>query len=251
MSTELSQLIALSHRIGQRGDLAILGEGNTSLKLSTDEMLVKASGFSLATLPPEGVTRCSLSKLLAAVDGPADGDAQADETLLASRLDSAARKPSVEAYFHAVLLSLPGVTVVGHCHPERINAILAGPLSLRQKFATQRQTPDEVVCCGAQSLLLPYIDPGLTLARELQSATRAFIARHGKLPKVILLGNHGIICPAASPEGVWAALTMAVKAAITFTGAELLGGAIPLPESDVTRLDGRPDEAYRRAVLGI
>jgi len=45
-------LLALFHELGRedRG-LAILGEGNTSARLSTDAFLVKASGSNLATLP--------------------------------------------------------------------------------------------------------------------------------------------------------------------------------------------------------
>jgi rhamnose utilization protein RhaD (predicted bifunctional aldolase and dehydrogenase) len=251
MTNVLDQLLDLSHRIGTHGGLAILGEGNTSAKVDGDRMLVKASGFQLATLPAEGVTQCSISRLMAAVDGPAVVDGRVDELLLESRLDLAAKKPSVEAYFHAYLLTLPGVQFVAHCHPNLVNAILCAPLEVRERFARQRQCPDEVVCCGAESLLLPYVDPGLTLARELREGVRGFVGRTGKPPKVILLGNHGIICPSSSVAGAWAALTMAVKAAEVFLGAMGLGGAVPLPAEDVARLDGRPDEAYRRAILGI
>jgi len=89
------------------------------------------------------------------------------------------------------------------------------------------------------------------LAREIFAGVRTFSEIHGKPPKVILLANHGVICPASSCEGAWAALAMTAKAASIFTTAELLGGAIPLTDASVARLDARPDEAYRRAVLGL
>lgn len=251
MSEALSQLLSLSHQIGRAGDLAILGEGNTSARTGDDSMIVKASGSSLADLTAEQVTECRISTLLEAIDAPEGrfSDIEVDEKLMASRVSPTSRKPSVEAYFHAYLLTLPGVKFVAHCHSEAVNGILCSPLA--QQFARQRQCPDEVVCCGGESLYVPYVDPGLRLARVLRTEVRALVQRTGRLPKVILLGNHGVICPAGSVNGAWAALAMCVKAARVFTAAVTLGGVRALPQEDIDRLEGRPDEHHRRAVLGI
>lgn len=251
MAEVMEQLLGLSHRIGLAGNLAILGEGNTSAKTGTDRFIVKASGSSLATLTAEQVTECSIPKLMEVIDAPGDkySDVEVDGKLMEARLSPAARKPSVEAYFHAYLLTLPGIEFVAHCHPDAVNGIMCSPLA--EKFARQRQCPDEVVCCGGESLYVPYVDPGLRLAQVLKQEVKEFVGRTGKLPKVILLGNHGVICPAASVNGAWAALAMTVKAAHIFATATALGGAKPLPAEDIARLDGRPDEHHRRAVLGI
>ncbi len=69
--------------------------------------------------------------------------------------------------------------------------------------------PDEIVCCGGASVFVPYVDPGLPLAREIRDRTNAFIQQHGYIPRLILLQNHGIIAPGATPESVLACLSMA------------------------------------------
>ena len=53
----IDRLIELSRDLGRedRG-LAILGEGNTSVRLSAETFMVKASGSTLATLSEEGLT---------------------------------------------------------------------------------------------------------------------------------------------------------------------------------------------------
>lgn len=251
MGDVVSELLALSHRIGQRGDLAILGEGNTSIRSEVEGRIwVKASGHSLETLTAAGVVECEGGRLVEMVKG--DGvfaDGEVDAALMAARVNPVAGKPSVEAYFHAVLLSLPGVNVVAHAHPEEVNSILCSGRG--RDFAEWRLCPDEVVCCGGRSLWLPYVDPGLELAREIWRGVRGFAEQWGKAPKVILLGNHGVICPAGTSEGAWAAMAMTVKAAKVFRGAEGLGGAVRLSAEAVERLDGRADEAYRRGVLGV
>lgn len=249
-SPPMTNLLALAHRIGAPGDLAILGEGNVSERTDDDHIMVKSSGTSLETLSLDQLTECRLKSLLAVLDHTGTlSDHEVDQKLLESRVNSSARKPSVEAFFHAYLLTLPGIRFVAHCHPDAVNAILCSPHA--QKFATQRHCPDEVVCCGSESLFIPYIDPGLALAREIRTRLRAFVERTGKLPKVILLGNHGVICPASTAAGAWAALAMTVKAARVYLASIPLGGPVPLPPADIARLDARPDEDYRRAVLGI
>ena len=245
----IAQLIDLAHRIGRPGNLAILGEGNVSTLVSEGVMAVKASGSSLATLDAGGIAHCHLAKLLPAMTGPQLPDNQIDQVLLDSRVTPESRKPSTEGFFHAGLLSLPGIKFVAHCHPNAVNAVLCSPVA--EKFAKHRQCPDEVVCCGSESLLLPYIDPGLALSRAMIPAVQEFAARTGRLPRVILLANHGVICPAGTVEGAWAALAMCVKSAEIFAGAERLGGAISLSAADIARLDNRPDELYRRSVLKL
>jgi rhamnose utilization protein RhaD (predicted bifunctional aldolase and dehydrogenase) len=236
-ATTLNDLLHLSQELGlEPRKLAILGEGNTSARLSSDTFLVKASGSSLSTLKPGDVVECRF-------------DAEVDAALLASRVDEAAKKPSVEAIFHAYFLSLANVNFVGHTHPIPVNQILCSPRA--RDFATKRTFPDEIVCCGPEAALVPYVDPGLELAKAIRGATAEFIARHGKPPRVILLENHGLIAPAEKPGGVLAATLMAAKAAEIFTGAAALGGPVFLTESDVRRIEGRQDEHYRRKALNI
>jgi len=245
------QLLSLSHDLGRedRG-LAILGEGNTSARLAGATFLVKASGFNMGTLTSGGLTECRFEGLLGLLEGGKADDAEVNRVLLASRVSASARKPSVEAMFHAYLLSLPGVHFVGHTHPVAVNGILCsdGAASL----AHRRLFPDDIVCCGEDSVLVPYTDPGLSLARAIRSETERFIRRHGSAPRVILLQNHGLIALGATPQSVLAATLMAEKAARILTAASS-GGRSPrfLSAKQVRRIGGRPDEHHRQRILGI
>jgi rhamnose utilization protein RhaD (predicted bifunctional aldolase and dehydrogenase) len=248
----LERLLALSHDLGREDRrLAILGEGNTSVRTGAGTFLVKASGASLATLSPLGVTECRAAGLVALLGKKNVPDAAVDAALLAARIDPAAKKPSVEAIFHAWLLTLPDVNFVGHTHPVAVNRILCTRHA--RAFATRRLCPDEIVCCGAESVLVPYLDPGLKLAQGIRAAVVAFIKRTGVAPRVILLENHGLIALGATPEAVLAATLMAVKAAEIFAGASALAGGKPrfLTAAHVARIAGRPDEHYRQRALGL
>lgn len=244
------RLLALSHDLGREDRaLAILGEGNTSARTGTDTFIVKASGSNLASLAPAGVTECRIPPLLALLDGPSVPDAAVDAALFGARVDPAARKPSVEAMFHAWLLTLPGVDFVGHTHPVAVNALLCSPRAA--DFAARRLFPDEIVCCGPESVLVPYTDPGLTLARAIRDRVLAHRERTGLVPRVVLLENHGLIALGATPAAVLAATLMAVKAAAITLGACAAGGPRYLSTADVARIAGRTDEHYRQKALGL
>lgn len=250
MATALKSLLDLSHQLGREDrKLAILGEGNTSARVSADTFLVKASGSNLATLDAVAVTACRFADLLAVLEAKQLSDAAVDDALLAARVKSSARKPSVEAMFHAWLLTLPGVNFVGHTHPVAVNRILCSRHA--RTFATKRFCPDEIVCCGAESVLVPYVDPGLKLAQAIRRAVTTFVRLTSRAPRVILLENHGLIALGGTPAAVLATTLMAVKAAEVYAGAVALGGARALSESSVARIAGRPDEHYREQVLGL
>ena len=246
----LQDLLTLSHELGRedRG-LAILGEGNTSVRLSDDTFLVKASGTSLGTLSEDDVVECRLSALLPLLEKEQMTDQQVDDALLASRVDSNAKKPSVEAIFHAYLLSLPGIKFVGHTHAVGVNQILCSPRA--RDFAEQRVYPDEIVCCGVASVFVPYTDPGLKLSHTIRRHTEAFVQKHQRQPRVILMQNHGIITLGPTWQSVLAAMLMAEKVAKVFVGAAALGGPVFLTPANVQRIAGRPDEAYRQRALKI
>lgn len=246
----IDTLLELSHQLGreERG-LAILGEGNTSMRLDDATFGVKASGSNLMTLRAEDVTACRFDRLLPLLQESEMDDAAVDAALFAARADENAKKPSVEALFHAYFLSLPDVTFVGHTHATACNSILASPRA--REFATQRATPDEIVCCGPSSVFVPYTDPGLKLAQEIRARTDEWIAANGRAPRLVLLENHGIVALGASPNSVLAATLMAEKCARIFVGAAVLGGPQFLSPETIARIAGRPDEAYRQRALGI
>jgi rhamnose utilization protein RhaD (predicted bifunctional aldolase and dehydrogenase) len=176
-------------------------------------------------------------------------DDDVDSALLRCRQNPEAKRPSVEALFHAYLLSLPGIRFVGHTHPDSVTSILCSPAA--EDFATRRIFPDQVVCCGPASVLVPYADPGVWLAQKIRECTEAYIHVHQAPPRVILLLNHGVITLGPTPESVKAAMQMTIKSAAIFMGAKSLGGPNFLTEATIQRIAGRRDEHYRQAALKL
>jgi rhamnose utilization protein RhaD (predicted bifunctional aldolase and dehydrogenase) len=247
---KLAALLRLSHELGNsQHPLAILGEGNTSVRLGDKSFLVKASGSNLAALRESDVVECKSDLLLQMLDETGLSDANVDNQLMKSRVGSKAKKPSVEALFHAWFLTLPDIHYVGHTHAPAVNSILCSPRA--REFATRRIFPDEIVCCDVASVFVPYTDPGLRLAQEIRKRTAAFIKKHQRPPRVVLLENHGIITLGRTAEAVLAAMLMAEKAAGIWLGAAALGGPTFLSPKHVARIAGRPDEAWRRKALKI
>jgi rhamnose utilization protein RhaD (predicted bifunctional aldolase and dehydrogenase) len=241
-------LIKLSRELGRedRG-MAILGEGNTSARLDADTFLVKASGTSLGTMREEDLVECRFATLLPLMDKTELTGAEIDAALLASRVDPQAKKPSIEALFHAYLLTLPETGFVGHTHAIAVNQILCSPRA--REFADRRIFPDDIVCCGVASVFVGYMDPGLKLAQEIRRQVEGFIRQRQRQPRVILLGSHGIITLGRTPEAVLSAMLMSEKSARIWQGAAALGGPVFLSEADVERIAGRPDEHYRQKAL--
>ncbi len=248
--SKIADMLKLSNELGRedRG-LALLGEGNTSVQMSANTFYVKASGTCLGTLQRRDIVECKTSKLIPLLEADQLDDAEVDAALMDSRVDPQAKKPSVEAMFHAWLLALPGIEFVGHTHAVAVNQVLCSPRA--REFANHRMFPDEIVCCGVASVFVPYTDPGLKLARAIRHRTQQFIRKHGRQPRVILMQNHGIIALGKTWQAVLSATLMAEKAARIFVGAASLGGPVFMAPSQVLRIAGRPDEAYRQKALNL
>lgn len=248
MNETREKLLRLSREIGrEERRLAILGEGNTSASLGDGTFLVKASGSSLATLESGDLTRVRLDVALAALDDPSLNDSGVREVLESSRVDPAAKLPSVETFLHAVCLAEGGAKWVGHCHAESVLSILATPHGaapfLKHIF------PDAIVVCGRHVAVVPYIDPGLELARAFRRSLQAHMENHGSAPKVVLLENHGPVALGASDKEVLNILLMLDKWARILVNTLAMGGPRFLPESVSDRIESRPDEHYRRAQI--
>jgi len=162
---------------------------------------VKASGTTLATIPRDGFVRVSMSKVLTVLDDPEAGDAEVDAVLKEACLDPAeTKRPSVETMLHALLLRYPEYRFIGHTHPEATNSLLCSERS--REAVAGRVCPDHIVVMGHKSAYVPYVDPGLVLAREVRRAVEEFIDAEGVLPKCIMLENHGFFAMADTPRKV-------------------------------------------------
>ena len=246
----LDEVVALSLKLGDPlNDLAILAEGNASGRKDEDHFYVKASGYSMSTMTSAGLTLVKFAPILEALRGPDQSDPQVRELLAICRADGdLAPKPSVETFMHAYLLMLPGVQYVGHTHPTPLISLLG--IEGCEEIAAQRLFPDEVVCCGPATAFVPYTDPGLPLARAIQSSVEQFVEVHAMVPKTIWLQNHGLIAVGRSVGDVESATFMGIKAARAWLGALSSGKTLrPLSPEHVARIHTRPDEHYRQELL--
>jgi rhamnose utilization protein RhaD (predicted bifunctional aldolase and dehydrogenase) len=176
-------------------------------------------------------------------------DAAVKQGLLRAKADpGAAAHPSVETLLHAVCLQLDGVGLVAHTHPSAVNAVTCS-----RGFADALRAPlfpDQVVVCGPASVVVPYVDPGVPLAREVHRRVQGFVREHGEAPRTVFLQNHGLVALGASATQVEGVTAMAVKAARILIGTHALGGPRPMPPEAVARIHSRPDEHHRQRVLG-
>jgi rhamnose utilization protein RhaD (predicted bifunctional aldolase and dehydrogenase) len=246
----LQELVALSHYMGDpRRELAILGEGNTSAKIDANTFYIKASGQTLETIAPQGFCAVRFDRILPLFDAPDLTDIEVKEALLKSKLDDASPvMPSVETFFHAYLLSLPGIRFIAHTHPIAVNSILCSKQA--EQALSGRLFPDEIVCCGVAPCYVEYTDPGMPLSKGIKARVEAYIERYDELPKVILMQNHGLIAVAKSAKDARTITEMYVKTARVILGTYALGGPNFLTEENVRRIHTRPDEHYRQKQLG-
>jgi rhamnose utilization protein RhaD (predicted bifunctional aldolase and dehydrogenase) len=160
------------------------------------------------------------------------------------------RRPSVEALFHALCLQLPGVTAVAHSHATAVNGLTCGkgwPHTL-----AGRMCPDEAVVMGPDSVFVPYVDPGVILAKAIRDGIERYRAEWNAVPKVIYMQNHGVIALGSTMQEALNVTAMAIKAArMRATVLAAGGGLALLDRATVLHLLGRPDEKYRQQALGL
>jgi len=245
----LKQLMEMSHWLGEEHrELVILGEGNTSAKVSGDTFYVKASGTQLGTISETGFVEISAPTVLEMLEGPPLTDEQIKCSLKAAMVKpSSPYLPSVETVLHAYLLSLPGVNFIGHTHPISVNSILCS--KGWHDMTSGRLFPDEIVCCGITPAYVEYTDPGVPLARRLREVVSDYIKQCGTRPKAVLMQNHGLIAIGSTAKEVESVTAMWDKTARILLGTFHFGGPSYLNEGHVNRLYTRPDEEQRKKLI--
>ncbi len=153
-----------SRLLGAEEDLVLHGGGNASVKGGHTNLLgevipalyVKASGFDMATIEPEGfpgLNREHLRKLLALPDLT---DEVMLEELRAHLLRASAPTPSVEALVHTFLSH----KFIDHTHADAILTLTNQP---NGEALVREALGDEIV-------VLPYVRPGFKLAKAVAAA---------------------------------------------------------------------------------
>ena len=244
----LEKLMNLSHELGREDrQLAILGEGNTSAKGSDGTFWVKASGSQLGKMVKEDFCQVSFSAVENLMNSKDLTDAEIEAGLRETLVDSSQPKPSVETFLHALCLTEGEALWVGHTHTVSVNQILCSKQGaepfLRPVF------PDGIVVCGPAPAVVPYVDPGLSLALAVQKVLREYKERYQRPPKLLLMVNHGPVALGQTTAEVLNIMLMADKWAKILLGTYALGGPTFLTPEDVERIDNRLDEHYRRRRL--
>ncbi|MDO8587400.1 MAG: class II aldolase/adducin family protein [Armatimonadota bacterium] len=245
-NTVLDQLVRMSLNLGKpENEYAILGEGNTSARVDEETFYVKQSGSYLCTAACESFVHVRFAPVLAMIEESGLSDDEIKGRLMSARADSSSPSmPSIETVFHAYLLTLPGVSFVGHTHPIAVNSLLCSHKA-KEAFSG-RVFPDEIVFCGIEPVYMEYVDPGPALARAIREHIQEFMDKQGVTPKVVYMQNHGVIALGANPQEVEAITAMAVKTCRVLAGTYIFGGPRFLTKENVDRIYTRPDEEYRK-----
>jgi len=213
----LAEIVALANGFGADPEYTRAGGGNASAKV--DGVLhIKPSGVSMASLAADDLVPLRIDVLLEALtsDDGADGDPVRIAAAKAT-IGQPSRRPSVEILFHALIPD----TFVIHTHPPIVNMVTCnddGPQLAARLL-------------GDDAIFVPYTDPGVPLAREIQRCRDEFTARTGKpAPGVTLLGNHGLIVSGNTADEV-TSRSAAVMKAITDALADApdAAGALATP----------------------
>lgn len=247
----LQQLVDMSRYLGSPDrTYAILGEGNTSARIDNDAFYVKASGTTLGTIDGSGFVKVSISKLTNILDDPTAGDDAVTGVLKEALVEPGeTRRPSVETMLHALLLRYPEYKFIGHTHPVYTDMILCSQMA--EQIVAERICPDQIVVLGHKSVYVPYVDPGLVLAREVRARVRRYIDEEGVLPRTIMMQNHGLFALADSARAVMNITDMTEKISRIIVGTFSMGGPRYMSPSDVDRIYTRPDEKYREKTIGV
>ena len=215
-ASEVAELVRLSRSVGGDPDLIQGAGGNTSIKSRDGQTIfIKTSGSLLgemdassgwAELDLEATRRIWLDAELAKLPAEAR-EASVDVLLRAAVRSPAGVRPSVETGLHVLL-----DRVVVHTHPVGLNAFLSSRGS-RDGF--------EAVLgdLAAPPLYVRYADPGYTLAAVVGRELEAYRSRHGRLPEVVLLENHGLFTGAADADRALELTRKAAEAGMRWLGS--------------------------------
>lgn len=173
----MAALRALSARIGADPSLVQGPGGNTSLK-ADGVLRIKASGTWLSQAQEAEIfVPVPLEPLLEAV-ARKDPAAETPHVFVTAASDPSGLRPSIEMTVHAVIPQR--VVVHVHC----VETIALGVRQDAQSRLAER-------LAGMDWILVPYVRPGLPLARAIAAAL-------GPRTDVIVLGNHGLVVAAGT-----------------------------------------------------
>lgn len=179
---DLGLLVYRSNLLGADPTVVNRGGGNTSVKRqvtdfrgrTVDVLTVKASGYDLRTITPQGFCDVALDDALSVRAREAMSDEEMVDFLAHALLEPTAPRPSIETLLHAFLPARH----VDHTHADAANALAT---AARGEEVARRLFGEEVVW-------VPYIRPGFTMAKLVAEAVAG-----SPTARWVLLQKHGLV----------------------------------------------------------
>jgi rhamnose utilization protein RhaD (predicted bifunctional aldolase and dehydrogenase)/NAD(P)-dependent dehydrogenase (short-subunit alcohol dehydrogenase family) len=218
-TTDIEQLVYLSHLIG--GDLSLVqpGGGNTSVKLSEPDifgtdvpaLVVKGSGTDLRTISPDGFTHLYADRLALLRERGSMSDEGMMEVMRACMLfPDRDPVPSVETPLHALLPA----RFVAHTHDVATLSLSDTPnaeANVRRVF-------------GPEVAFLEYVRPGFPLAKRL---AQLFPEGPPKGAIALVMEKHGLAVWGETARQCYGNLRAVIGQAEAFLAEEQTEKALP------------------------
>ncbi|HAS73355.1 MAG TPA: hypothetical protein DCS67_04345 [Clostridiales bacterium UBA8960] len=188
----IDEFVELCHMFSDAIDMIQAGGGNASTKYidsSKPVMLIKASGYLMSEVTKNnGFTAIDAFKVNQLLEDVKKGTiAIDDEHKINKRITSAnlsTLRPSIETFLHAMI----PVQHVLHIH-DLITLLYVSTVDFEDEI--KKQWDEDLGL--SEMLLVPYEKPGIHLAMQMMKGLDLYEEKYGKLPKGILLQNHGFI----------------------------------------------------------
>jgi L-fuculose-phosphate aldolase len=193
--TTADEVVAAARRMAESG-LVVGTAGNVSGRTDDGAICLTPSSVPYADITPEGLAVLDL-------DGEQVGGGGA---------------PSTEKPMHlACYRAFPEIGGIVHCHPPHASM-----------FAVAGRPIPAVI----EEVIL-YLGGDVPIAEYRTTGTEelsAEMVRHLSDQSAVLMANHGLLCVGSSPADALHAAEVAEHTARIVLGADLLGGAVPLPD---------------------
>lgn len=174
---EFKKFIELSRILGQRSDFVQGAGGNVSIKIDSQKMLIKASGWRLSDIDENsGLVEVNLNQ-----KNNRNFIFKGTRNFLSTRDLPKGERPSIETGFHTFLDKF-----VIHTHSVYANIIAC---AVNGKLLWKEISKD----FDFGAIWVGYSSPGENLALAVKKSANDYKNEHLKMPEVILMQNHGLI----------------------------------------------------------
>jgi rhamnose utilization protein RhaD (predicted bifunctional aldolase and dehydrogenase) len=215
-------VLELAHTAGNHPSRWVIWDEGLVAGKQGKHLTISPPGARLANLQASDLITLKPAVLLEALSVN-HGRTHADGEILGqARVVPDAPVPGPEAFLAAELLAEGWPALLVLLQPVALHQILASPRA--RQFADRRVTVSESYGLGRAMPLVPYADPGITLAKEMRSRIALWRDRYKAIPRIVLLQNQGVIVLGDTVAEIVETTEKLMKAADVFIGASALGG---------------------------